>query len=133
MQSKDEKANKKFKSSKNDEVLDPNIYGIVGVTLHETLKEFNIDPKQVFRAFGAEQTSSTTAPSILLRGRVESYNRFHGKWRMLLKDAQIRPRFPLPKNRRKREYPSLWDVSQENENNDPPAFTVEILAYNDIE
>jgi len=79
----------------------------------------------------------TIAPTALLRGRLDHYNRLNGKWRFVVQGAQILPRKALDRNRRKRERPSLWQVaSVEASTAAEPAVKIphlEILAYNDIE
>lgn len=79
--------------------------------------------------------TSATAPSVLLRGRVDHFNRRNNKWRIVVKDAQFRHRVDLGRNRRMRERPSLWDVSKADKDMDSqsPKLNLELLAFNDID
>jgi hypothetical protein len=103
--------------------------------------------EQIMKSFGeaiaesqrtrADGDSRTGGPAALLRGRLDHFNRLNTKWRLIVHDAEIRPRAPLDKNRRKRERPSLWQISEEKyptrQGAPPPAkCTLEILAYNDL-
>lgn len=76
-------------------------------------------------------SSSVLPPAALLRGRMAHYNRFHGKWRIVVEGAQLKRRMPLPKLRRKNIKPQLWDITI-----DPQMVTlpesVQILAYDDL-
>jgi hypothetical protein len=82
----------------------------------------------------AANQESRQAPAALLRGRIDHYNRHGSKWRFLVNDVEIVPRSALDRNRRKRERPSLWDPSQQQQLE--PSIKIkrlEILAYDDIE
>jgi hypothetical protein len=57
-------------------------------------------------------------PAALLKGRLVHYNRRNTKWRVVLRDADFQRRSPLDKNRRKRERPSLWHASREQQLDD---------------
>mmetsp|Transcript_19890 Transcript_19890/g.25615 ORF Transcript_19890/g.25615 Transcript_19890/m.25615 type:complete len:238 (+) Transcript_19890:94-807(+) len=85
-------------------------------------------------------------PPVVLRGRVDSYNRHGGKWRFLLKDATFRARKPLPRNRPRLSNcrQSLWSYCKNDQQTDRHVETdtadtgdafccsqLEILAYND--
>jgi hypothetical protein len=98
----------------------------------------------IMQAFGDSLAESqqrrhrgeTAAPAALLKGRLRHYNRHGDKWLIVVDDAEIRERVPLDKKRRKRERPSLWDISQESSPNQAPPSTkctLQLLAYNDIE
>ena len=84
----------------------------------------------------ANDSSAGDAPSALLRGRVDHYNRRNNKWRMAVKAAQFRKRSDLKRNRRMRERPSLWQVSHDNASpstsTDPTKLSLELLFFNDI-
>ena len=72
-------------------------------------------------------------PAALLRGKLEYYNRRNNKWRFVIKDAELAERPILEKYRRKRERPSLWLVSEEQNTKRSNKFDLELLAFNDIE
>jgi hypothetical protein len=112
----------------------------------EDKDKFRLDPdasERILSALGESMAkfhsgSSTIkqAPSALLRGRVDHFNRRNTKWRIVVRDCQFRKRVDLDKNRRMRERPSLWEVSEQNEganNDDPTKVCVELLAFNDFE
>lgn len=129
--------------------IDVSCQGTVGAALQNALADLRneaaLDDAQcqtIQAAFGAalsetqaaqrqsEADGTCQAPAVLLQAKVEHYNRYFTKWRILLKDVQIQTRHPLPPNRRKRERPSLWKV-QENESV-VKLPKLELLAYNDI-
>ena len=79
---------------------------------------------------GAVDETHIRAPACFLNGRIDHYNRYGSKWRIVVEDARFLPRKPPERGRRKRDLQSLW-------NNDVDAVVVlprlEVLAYNDIE
>lgn len=94
-------------------------------------------------AIAHEQTASALAigggneakaTSVVLKGRLDHYNKRNGKWRLVIRDAKLLKRVPLKRNRRKLERMSLWDVCREGQqsNGGLKTFDVEILAYNDV-
>jgi len=85
-------------------------------------------------------------PAALLQGKVRFFNRLGGNWRIIVTDAQIRPRVNFDSKRKKRgNYETLWERSvatggNKEENNDGdggnvPTVHVEgdmqILAFDD--
>lgn len=98
-------------------------------------------------------TESIVAPAAMLRGRMNHYNRYGTKWRMVVDDVEIRPRRPVEGQllrRMKRDRTmSLWSImappqlpnvnSSTNANASDELFQpikiprLEILIYNDIE
>jgi hypothetical protein len=75
----------------------------------------------------------TNAPAALLQGRVDHFNRRGTKWRIVVKNAQMRRRFPLDRHRRKRDKKSLWSLSKEKEDESATKFDIEMLAYDDFD
>jgi hypothetical protein len=93
----------------------------------------------------SEDTESIVAPAAMLRGRMDHYNRYGTKWRIVVDDVEIRPRRPidaqqLRKMKRDRTM-SLWSIvspphppNTTEENMVPIKIPrLEILVYNDIE
>jgi hypothetical protein len=81
-------------------------------------------------------TAITTAPppAAILRGRIQYYNRVGSKWRFVVHNAELQPRQPLHAQRRKRERPSLWTTTTDDDADATLKIPrLEILAYNDIE
>lgn len=70
-----------------------------------------------------------TAPRAVLRGRIAYYNRYNDRWRIVVEDAEIRPRVPLSRKRRKRDRTSLWEASTEQPHR--LSGSLQILAYDD--
>jgi len=91
----------------------------------------------VMNSFGRAVAESDWkgCPAALLRGRVDHYNKMDQKWRIVVEDAEIRPRMTPEKGQaRKKQKVSLWDASEST--NDQPQNTplygsLQILAYND--
>eukprot|EP00559_Dactyliosolen_fragilissimus_P001005 CAMPEP_0184857694 /NCGR_PEP_ID=MMETSP0580-20130426/2846_1 /TAXON_ID=1118495 /ORGANISM="Dactyliosolen fragilissimus" /LENGTH=203 /DNA_ID=CAMNT_0027353435 /DNA_START=118 /DNA_END=726 /DNA_ORIENTATION=- len=53
-------------------------------------------------------------PAALIRGRLEHFNRIGGQWRIVVSDAEIRPRVSTErKKKRGVSKLSLWDASEE--------------------
>ena len=69
-------------------------------------------------------------PAALGRGRLDHYNRFHGKWRIIVRDAHFKRRGTLDKNRRNRNPPPLWEALPTRATSDTMSF--QILAYDDL-
>jgi hypothetical protein len=141
---------------------DCSCFGMLGMALQDALQELqtescedcpaaalNVTPgvlDRIMQSLGEEvaitqQNPPVDAPAALLRGRLEHYNRLNKKWRLVVKDAELRQRNPLEGNRRKRERPSLWQVAEEQRQAKPDqdssgvskSINLEILAYNDID
>lgn len=78
-------------------------------------------------------------PNALMKGRVVYYQRHSSKWRIQIDHVHFRRRVPLAKIRRRKEKPSLWQVSRERRSDYGGATTAnsnvscELLVYNDIE
>lgn len=73
-----------------------------------------------------------TCPAALLRGRVDHYNKFHEKWRIVVEDAELCPRPPaIPA--RKRQKLSLWQQASKQDEQASISLegSLQILAYND--
>jgi len=82
-------------------------------------------------------------PAALLRGRLDHYNRFQGRWRIAVHRAEFKRRTILPKFRKKMSKSLLWDAveasRQENSTNADATTSnrrsvpnmLQILAYND--
>lgn len=97
---------------------------------------------------GSPDRPQLKGPSVLLRGRLDHYNKLSSKWRILVRDAEIVERKEIDSNRRSREKPSLWKVmsedGEEQETTEAPTSNLgrskvwklpgplEILAYNDL-
>jgi hypothetical protein len=86
------------------------------------------------------QQQQTSPPNALMKGRVVYYQRHASKWRIEVDQVHFRRRVPLAKIRRRKEKPSLWQVSRESRSDGggssgQPSSNVsfELLAYNDIE
>jgi hypothetical protein len=72
------------------------------------------------------------APAALLRGRVDYYNKMNDKWRIVVQDAQLRPRLPLSKkNATRLQKKSLWVTSISKQETTMLNGSLQILAYND--
>ena len=99
------------------------------------------------------KASSSPPPRALLRGTLDHYNRFQGKWRLVVKGGlELKRRVTLPKNRRKTQRkgrPTLWEAVQQvldddDDNNKDGTKTnnssgvvtlpgsLQILAYDDL-
>jgi hypothetical protein len=94
---------------------------------------------RVMHSFGQAVAKSEweTPPAALLRGRVEHYNGLEGRWRIVVKDAEIRRRVPLAQtNPRKKKRVKLWDASDlrqgEQQSVTPFVGSLQILAYDDL-
>ena len=82
----------------------------------------------------------TAPPRVLMRGRLDHYNRVASNWRMVADHVQLVERQPLPKKRKRTDQVSLWDVASSHNQTTIQAQTVEttlpgsltILAYNDV-
>lgn len=86
---------------------------------------------------------SVAGPALLLRGRLDHFNRTSDKWRLLVKKASFKARKQLARNRRKRERFSLWasmappGKGSGGEPMEPPSreagesCSLEVLAFND--
>lgn len=93
----------------------------------------------VLNSFGRAVAESEwkDSPAALLRGRVDHYNKMEQKWRIVVDDAEIRPRVPLNKgDARKKQKLSLWETSERQDKNDQDTSvslsgSLQILAYND--
>ena len=71
-------------------------------------------------------------PAALLRGRVDHYNRFNGKWRIVVQGVQLKRRVALARNRKKNPKPTLWDATEDNHQETTLSASVQILAYDDL-
>lgn len=125
---------------------DPSCHGILGLTLQQALQEDEEQEQDftnaILKRLGAsiaetqnKQTTTSTTTCALLRGRIDHYNRRNSKWRIVVKDATLRKRYPLDKRRRRKERVSLWQVAAEKKmpsDHDVNLDTTEILAYNDL-
>lgn len=69
-------------------------------------------------------------PAALIRGRLDHYNRFHGKWRIIVRDAQFKRRGTLDKDRKSRNPRPLWDALPGRGTTDTVSF--QMLAYDDL-
>ena len=69
-------------------------------------------------------------PAALIRGRLDHYNRFHGKWRIIVREAQFKRRPTLEKNRRNRNPPPLWGALPATGTTGIVSF--QILAFDDL-
>jgi hypothetical protein len=94
---------------------------------------------RVMHSFGQAVAKSRweAPPAALLRGRVEHYNSLEGKWRIVVKDAEIRQRVPSAQtNPRKKKRVKLWDASELRQGEEQPvtplAGSLQILAYDDL-
>ena len=134
---------------------DPSNQGILGSTLRQALDELvQMDEDTEDDALRLDETSSAAiraalgramendtvmreqGPKMLVRARVETYQKLGGKWRVELQNAQWRRRYPLAQNRRKSEKPSLWQISQEQTPAEQDATlwkddSLLLLAFND--
>jgi len=76
------------------------------------------------------------APAAVLKGNVVSFNRNGSKWRILVKDSQIRPRQVL--NLPKKRGPSLWEAHSQRRGGDTSdvkeiSGILELLVYDDVD
>ena len=82
-------------------------------------------------------------PRALMRGKVDHFNRFNGKWRIVVKPSsvELKRRVALPKVRRKTQRegrPTLWEavVLEEDDGDSGAVVTipgaVQVLAYDDM-
>lgn len=97
--------------------------------------------ERVMNSFGRAVAESEwkDCPAALLRGRVDHYNKLEQKWRIVVEDAEIRPRVAL--EARKKQKRSLWEhaAASESSRGDgderqqaiPLSGSLQILAYND--
>ena len=90
---------------------------------------------------------STVAPAAMLRGRMNHYNRYGTKWRIVVDDVEIIPRRPVEaqqlRQMKRDRTMSLWSVMSQpsllNATDELPQQLpikiprLEILVYNDIE
>lgn len=99
--------------------------------------------------YAANQTDSisTVAPAAMLRGRMNHYNRYGTKWRIVVDDVEIIPRRPVEAHQlrqmKRDRTMSLWSVMSQpsllNATDELPQQLpikiprLEILVYNDIE
>lgn len=79
--------------------------------------------------------NAETAPAAVLKGNVVSFNRNGSKWRILVKDSQIRPREVL--NLPKKRGPSLWEAHSQRRGGDVSDVQeipgiLELLVYDDL-
>ena len=101
---------------------------------------------RILQSFGesvAESQRKPSGPPVVLRGRVEYYNRLSRKWRLVVKDAELLQRLPLDRYRRRRERPSFWQIAKEQQasnvakgavvSSPGEKFRLDLLLYNDIE
>jgi hypothetical protein len=98
-----------------------------------------IDPEMadnILHSFGraVAETKWEIAPAALLRGRVDHYNRVGGQWRIVVEEAEVRPRVLLDSNRKRRDRTSLWEVSERRLGKRRLRLngTLQILAYDDL-
>ena len=125
-----------MKRSLNDDETekDDNVSGIQ-LSSEASSRIFNVLGESIAKVH-AKDSSAGNPPSALLRGRVDHFNRRNNKWRIAVTAAQFRKRCDLKRNRRMRERPSLWHVSQDNASprttTDPTKLSLEILVFNDI-
>ena len=135
------------------------IIGRLGLTMAELQRQ------RCSLTTGPYQASSSSVPNdhdhddeeedravaALLRGRIQYYQRLHGKWRIVLDEVEYKSRKTLdPQRRRRGPKRSLWDMCQDstdtNTNDDTgvnrsdqgsekqqKGMKLEVLAYNDIE
>lgn len=88
----------------------------------------------VMNSFGRAVADSewNDAPAALLRGRVDYYNKMNDKWRIVVQDAQLRPRLPLSKkNATRLQKKTLWVTSISQQGTTMLNGPLQILAYND--
>lgn len=85
-------------------------------------------------------------PQALMRGKIDHFNRFNGKWRIVVQPSvELKRRVALPKFRRKTQRegrPTLWEavVLEEEEEDDDGASggvvtipeAMQVLAYDDM-
>jgi hypothetical protein len=91
------------------------------ITIDEQFKNKIMDQfgTATSKAFCSEETKTILSkpeecepPAGILHGKVKYYNRFHGQWRILVSDAEIRPRVNLNYDKlKKREVISLKTCS----------------------
>lgn len=116
--------------------------GVIASALHQALKEIqqeellNLDDDasdRILQSFGEAVVSSFSnldlpqGPAMRLTGRLEHYNRYHRKWRMVVDEAQMNPIVTTTlnsKNTRSTQEESITTVTSN--------VRLEILAHNDI-
>ncbi|CAB9512835.1 expressed unknown protein [Seminavis robusta] len=93
----------------------------------------------IMQRFGqaVAESSSHDAPPALLRGRMDHYNRFNDKWRIIVKDVTLKRRVALPVDRKKKARTSLWEKVGEQETVRMEAAaasssSLQLLAYDDL-
>lgn len=80
-----------------------------------------------------EEDEDDAPPRLLLRGKMEHYNRIGQYWKITVDDVELKNRVPLSRNRRKRNFDDLWDTeAHRNEEVVKLDEKLEILAYNDV-
>lgn len=60
-------------------------------------------------ASSMNNNNNKSPPTALLKGQLDHYNRIGSKWRIIVRNVQIRQKIPLPTNRKKRDRTSLWE------------------------
>ena len=95
--------------------------GPAGQALDEALQDLQDDPEtstlldalagqRISEAYGAAVVDSnwSDAPSALVRGRADHFNRFNGQWRIAVDETELRRRKYLAPSRR-RKLDGLWE------------------------
>lgn len=99
--------------------------------------------KQILSAFGrsvatnwtsVQTTSNETPPDGLLRGKVHYYNHFGAKWRIVMKDVEIRPRVNFDPKRAKSHGETLWErsISERSVESHKVKGHLQVLAFDDV-
>ncbi len=75
--------------------------------------KINTAISQTTRRKGEDADDELEPPAALLHGKVKYYNRFHGQWRIVVSDAEIRPRINIDYDKlKKKDMMSLKKSSQ---------------------
>lgn len=84
---------------------------------------------------GSSNIDDNAPPAGLLSGKLQYYNRVAGQWRIVLSDAELRPRIRCDDTDRVKSRISLWDYSAQNSSGNDGTVklnNIVILAYDDL-
>lgn len=93
----------------------------------------------ILRTLGESMTDTqlnqedSTAPRVLLKGRLDHYNRVGQNWRIMIDNVEIQERpARLTERAKRRTAKPLWNPDEEKSATLPDKQEIQILAFNDL-